>query len=152
MPWTAGSTTANNIVRLHVGDISTSTGSELLPDAAYTTFNSQASSIWIAAQLAANALAARAASSDSAGVTKREVGDLKITYSGGLEDAGTYRALASKFGRMAAAGVSPYAGGISVSDKSSVEDDTDRIKPMFKRGLFDSNQTLDPASASELST
>ena len=30
-----------------------------------------------------------------------------------------------------------YAGGISVSDRASVESDTDRVKPRFKRGQFE---------------
>lgn len=30
-----------------------------------------------------------------------------------------------------------YAGGISVSDKDTVESDTDRVTPQYKRGMFD---------------
>jgi hypothetical protein len=32
----------------------------------------------------------------------------------------------------------PYAGGISIGDKDSVEDDSDRVAPAFKRGMHDS--------------
>ena len=124
-------------VRLYVGDISTSTASELLADTDYAHSNSVGGNVWIAAQLAANSLAARAASSDSDGVSRKKVGDLEIEYSGGLQDAQTYRDLAKKFGRMAAAGISPYAGGQSGSDKANDRTDTDLVKPWFTRGMWD---------------
>ena len=143
MPWSSTSTSANNLVRLLVADTGTSTATELLPDTAYTRFNSLGGNLWIAAQLAANTLAARAASSDSAGVKSKAVGDLKIEYSAGMQDAETYRALGKKFGRMAAANVAPYAGGLSASGKRAVESDTDRVTPAFARRLFDSAQAQD---------
>lgn len=129
-------------VRLYVGDISTSTSSELLADTDYAHFVSVTGNIFIAAQLAANSLAARAASSDSAGVSRKKVGDLEIEYSAGLQDAQTYRDLAKKFGRMAAAGISPYAGGLTNSDKQANRSDTDLVKPYFRRGQFDNPGVL----------
>jgi hypothetical protein len=132
-----GSPTASNTdgVRLMVGDISTSATTELLSNADYTFFLTQGN-IWIASQLAANSLAARAASSEGGGVTSKSVGDLSIQLSGGLQDAQTYAALSKKFGRMAAAQITPYAGGQSRDDKAAVEADTDRVRPLFKRGEF----------------
>ena len=35
---------------------------------------------------------------------------------------------------------SPWAGSISIDDKQSQEDDTDRVEPMFKRDQFDDPQ------------
>ena len=126
---------SNDQVRLYVGDISTSTASELLADTDYSHFNSVAGNVWIAAQLAANSLAAKftGVASD---VSKKSVGDLTIEYSDATNAAVGYKLLAQKFGRMAAAQISPYAGGISRSDKAAVEADTDRVEPMFARDLF----------------
>jgi len=59
-------------------------------------------------------------------------GQISITYS---QRASQYRALLSDIqddGPVAA-----YAGGISISDKESVESDTDRDPPAFHRGLTD---------------
>jgi hypothetical protein len=33
----------------------------------------------------------------------------------------------------------PYAGGVSVSDKTSVESDSDRTQPAFSAGMFDNH-------------
>ena len=106
----------------------------------------QSGNQYIAAQLAANSLAARAASSDSAGVTEKRVGDLVIKYSAGLQDAETYQALSKRFGRMAASQIAPYAGGISQSDKLDVERETDRVRPAFRRGLMDNKEAVDLAT------
>ncbi len=103
--------------------------------------------VWIAAQLAANSLAARAASSDSAGVTRKKVGDLEIEYSAGLQDAETYRGLSKRFARMAAAGISPYAGGQTKSDKDNDRSDTDLVEPYFSRGMFDNPATITPTAS-----
>ena len=37
-----------------------------------------------------------------------------------------------------------YAGGISRSDKSTVESDTDRVTPRFSRGMYDNAEALRP--------
>lgn len=37
-----------------------------------------------------------------------------------------------------------YTGGISISDKQSREEDTDRVKPRFNRGQFDTPGTITP--------
>ena len=123
-------------IRLYVGDISTSTANELLADTDYSHFSSVTSSVWIAAQLAANSLAAKFTSVAS-DIKSKKVGDLTITYSDASDAATGYTKLAAKFGRMAAAQISPYAGGISRSDKSDVQADTDRVVPSFARGLMD---------------
>ena len=122
-------------IRLYVGDISTSTANELLADTDYTHFSSVTGNVWIAAQLAANSLAAKftGVASD---VKSKKVGDLEIEYSDAYAAAEGYKLLASKFGRMAASQISPYAGGISRSDKAATEADTDRVDPMFARDMF----------------
>ena len=37
-----------------------------------------------------------------------------------------------------------YAGGISVADKQTQEDDSDRVKPKFSKGMFRFPETVDP--------
>ncbi len=135
-----GSDTSDQI-RLYVGDISTSTSNELLTDADYDHFSGVSSSVWIAAALAANSLAAKfmAVSSDTSEVT---VGDLTIKRSDAASAAKGYRELSRLFGRRAAAGIAPYAGGQSISGKRTEEADTDRVEPMFARGLFSNPAVL----------
>ena len=41
-----------------------------------------------------------------------------------------------------------YAGGISKSDKSTVEADTDRMTPRFSRGMYDNAEALRPGPSS----
>jgi hypothetical protein len=40
-----------------------------------------------------------------------------------------------------------YAGGISESDKTSVDDETDRVEPRFKRDQFRHSGTNRPSAA-----
>ncbi len=41
-----------------------------------------------------------------------------------------------------------YAGGISVSDKTSVESDSDRVRPRFVRGMARNKEALEPGPTS----
>lgn len=63
------------------------------------------------------------------------VGDLKILAS---QKSRAYRELAEGISASASVffGV-PYAGGIRVGDKETVEADTDLVSPSFRRGLHD---------------
>jgi len=40
----------------------------------------------------------------------------------------------------------PYAGGISIGDKQTVEGDSDRVQPRFSRGQFANPYTLSPTT------
>src|SRR6187431_236594 len=123
------STTPRDAVRLLVGDIASSTSSEWLADADYNYFLAQNSNVYVAAQLAANSLAALFAGPGGANSdwVERKVGDLTIKRSETAGIASEFRQLSQKMGRMAAASVSPYAGGLSVADKMAVAADTDRV-------------------------
>ena len=137
MAYGGGPTSTNTDgVMLLVGDISTSTTGELLSTGDYDFFLSEGGSLYIAAQLAANSLAAKF-SSVAQGIKRKEVGDLKIEYSDAVGAADDYAELAKKFGRMAAANIVPYAGGISRSDKDVDAVDTDLVQPSFRRGIMD---------------
>lgn len=51
--------------------------------------------------------------------------------------AADYRVLADRLlARSRRGGAIPYAGGISQSDKDLVEDDSDRVLPLFSRGML----------------
>lgn len=141
-------TVTRDAVRLLIGDISTSTSGEFLSDTDINWFVSNTSNTYVAAQLAANSLAAlftgAAASASGSGWVEKAVGDLKLKKADATAMAKSYQALSQKLQRMAVSGMSPYAGGISVSDKASVETDTDRVKPRFTGGSFDNPSALDP--------
>lgn len=147
---------ANDRVRLLVGDISTSTSGEYLADGDYTYFNSAASNTFVAAQLAANSLAAlftgAAASASGSGFVEKKVGDLTLKKADAVSLAKSYRELSFKLQRMAASGMTPYAGGLSVSGKRDVETDTDRVKPRFSGGQFDNPSAVDPMRSTGGST
>ena len=145
---------ARDATRLLVGDISTSASGEWLADADYDFFNNQTPNQWIAAQLAANSLAAKftgaAASASGDGYVEKSVGDLKIKKADAVSAAREYRSLASEFGRRAAAGIAPFSGGMSVSDKATNTADTDLVRPPFVSRMFDNANADDftPGSAS----
>jgi hypothetical protein len=55
------------------------------------------------------------------------------TYAQGLEELGATRSFSPSRGL--------YAGGISIDDKDDIEDDSDRAKPSFWRGMFQHAET-----------
>lgn len=75
----------------------------------------------------------------------KTVGDLKISYG---QRAGRYKELISQLKRDSVwLSAMPYAGGIRESDKDSVEEDVDRVKPNFKLGMHDNPAPgTDPAT------
>lgn len=148
-------TDQSDAVRLLVGDIGTSTSTTYLDDADYDFFILEGGNTYVAAQLAANSLAAlfmgSAASASGSGYVEKKVGDLSLKKADANQMAQSYRQLAQKFSRMAASKVAPYAGGITISDKRSVEQDSDRVKPFFTRRLLD-NPNADSFSAGSTSS
>ena len=129
----------SDAVRLLVGDISTSTAREYLTDTDYDYFVAQTPNLYAAGALAANSLAALFGGSGS----EKKVGDLSIKRA----DAAYYRDLAKQLQRMSALQSAPYAGGISQSDKASVESDTDRVKPAFTRDQFANPGAVSPTGS-----
>ena len=144
------STDPSDRLRVWVGDLNTSTATEWMSDTEYDFIIAQASNQYIQAQLAANTLSAVFAGPSGSGEdwTERKVGDLVIKRSEASDIADDFRALAVRYGSMAAAGVSPYSGGRTISDKNTVEDDTDRVRPAFTRKLFDNARAIDAVGAS----
>lgn len=88
--------------------------------------------------LAAAAHAAEALAAKFARLVDKTLGDYSVKLSQKVEH---YRQLAKSLDDMAKGKlklVSPYAGGISISDKMAQERDRDRVKPRFRRGMMDS--------------
>jgi hypothetical protein len=79
---------------------------------------------------------ARALSFKYARRADKAVGDLKINWS---QVSKRYSELATELedSDMVSIVPTPYAGGISISDKDSVEEDSDRVNPSFHRGMHD---------------
>ena len=60
------------------------------------------------------------------------VGDLSITGAGD-----SYKSLAAEYDRRADLQATPFAGGISASDKLTREQDADRVAPAITRTLHE---------------
>lgn len=71
------------------------------------------------------------------------MGKLKIAHS---QRAKAYFADADKLERELAFSAVPWAGGISVADKESYEEDSDRVKPKFGKGMHDTVEGQDAQS------
>lgn len=96
-------------------------------------FLTQRSSIYGAAAMACQAIAAQY----SRKVNNSTPGGLQTQYA---QQAEAYAKQAQAWERYAAtrgSGISPYAGGIEVSDKVSVQSNTNRVRPSFNIGMTD---------------
>ena len=117
-------------IRVLIGDL---TESELNKEALDALIGLVGSNPYTVAAAAARAIAAKYAGS----VTKR-AGDVSINAS---DKYTHYIALADKLDREASmrglGALSVYAGGISHSDKTTREDDSDRTDPYFTRATHD---------------
>lgn len=124
-------------VRLLVGDVDAT--AQQLQDEELAFFLSENGNVYVAASEAAKALAALYARQ-----VDKQVGDLRISAS---QRQAHYTTLAKELRRRVGRSVSPYAGGLSISDKNSVASDTDRVRPAFERGMFDSPLVTDPRAS-----
>jgi hypothetical protein len=121
-------------VRLLVGD--TDPDKRQLHDEEIAWFLTENSNVYLAAAEAAKAIAALYGRD-----VDKQVGDLKISAS---QRQKQYLDLAKQLRSRVGRSISPYAGGISRSDKIAVEQDTDRVRPAFRRNQFDNPGTVDP--------
>lgn len=135
MAWTYGGDPSANDrdeVRFLVGD--TDTSDQLVNDAEIAYAVAEEADNLMAAARIAKAIAAKFAR-----LVDKSVGDLSISYNQRQE---AFLNLASELEtRSNRSGAAPYAGGISVSDKETVEDNTDRVEPSFKKGMNDNPGT-----------
>lgn len=113
-------------VRFLVQD--TDANDQLLQDEEIAWLLTEEGSVRAAAIIAAETVAGKfARQADSA------VGDLSISYS---QKQAQYAALAARLRRTASLSAVPLVGGISVSRKQTVEEDTDRVEPAFAVGML----------------
>jgi hypothetical protein len=98
-----------------------------LSDETINYFLTSEPSVWYAAAMCCDTLAAEAG-----GKTSLTVGDLSVAYS-----AGEYKSLARNFRIRGSRAAVPFAGGIKVSDKNTETDDTDRVPHAFAIGMHD---------------
>lgn len=131
MTWTySGNPSAsdNDEVRFLVGD--TETTDQLVQDEEIAYAVAEESNNRYAASRIARSIAAKFSRK-----VDKNIGDLKISYSRRyqqyLDMADELKADASTFG------VIPYAGGITISDKESVEKNPDRVSPSFSKNMHD---------------
>lgn len=129
----APESSARSYIRLLLGD--TSSSKAMLSDEEIDAFLSLEGGRDIAAAAAADAIGATFARQ-----VDKTVGELKISIAQASEH---YFALGDRLRFKAASRAAPYAGGISVSDKSDVEADTDRVKPAFSIGFTDFDKSID---------
>jgi len=119
-----------------VGDISTSTSSEIFTDSEITYFGANYANPPLAASAAVKSLLGSTRGQTLANVVSKQVGDLKLEFG----KTGANEVLAGKAKQLRVLGVrrvKPYAGGISESDKDATESDTDWVHANFRVGQFD---------------
>ena len=113
-------------VRFYVQD--TNQDEQILSDEEIAFLLTSEGSVRAAAIVAADTIAGKYARFvDSA------VGDLSISYS---QKQAQYMALAARLRRSLALSAAPLVGGISVSRKETVNEDTDRVEPAFTVGML----------------
>ena len=130
------STDVNDAVRLLVGDLSTSTGTEIFSDGEVDYFVASYANAELAASAAVKSLIGSSRARTLVGVVSKQVGDLKLSY-GNADINQVLTAKAKQLRMLGVRRVKPYAGGISDSDKRAAEADADRVKPHFVIGQFD---------------
>lgn len=128
-----------NSVRLLVGD--TNTNSQKLQDEEINFFISQGlNDVYLAASIAA-----RAISTQFAGIGKVDFDGISTDKSKVYEYYNQLaRRLEKQSKQIGSTGLGvPIAGGISISDMTSVEEDPDRLGSAFKTGQFRNPPTYD---------
>lgn len=130
MTWTYTDpgTSTRDAVRFLCGD--TNTSDQLITDEEIAYLVGQ----YPSAQGAA-AAACRAIAVEFSRQADKQVGDLRISAS---QRANAYAARAVELDEAVSAGNAPvpFTGGVSIADKTAVEQDTDRVPPQFTRGGF----------------
>ncbi|MFB3105093.1 MAG: hypothetical protein ACE1ZA_09200 [Pseudomonadales bacterium] len=130
------STDVNDAVRLLVGDLSTSTGTEIFSDGEVDYFVASYANAELAASAAVKSMIGTSRGRTLVGVVKKQVGDLRLEY-GSMDINQVLTAKAKQLRMLGVRRVKPYAGGISDSDKKAAEADSDRVKPHFVIGQTD---------------
>lgn len=127
MTYSATLTTTLDQVRLLIGDTSNAAATELLADGEISWYLSQETNVYRAAASAAEAIAAKFAR-----LADTSVGDVSVSNS---QKSAQYTDLAKRLALKATkrGSAAAFAGGISVADRDTRLDDTDRVDPFFSR-------------------
>lgn len=131
MTWTYGNSPNTNntdAVRFLAGDVDTA--DQLVTNEEITYVLAQAPNNYLAAALVCDAIAAKYSRQ-----ADRIIGDLSLKSS---QQSDQYAARAAQLRSQGSLGAAlPYAGGIRISDKDVDEEDTDLVRPAFRRDLFE---------------
>lgn len=135
MTWTYSGNPADSsldAVRFLIGD--TDSEEELIQDEEINyLLEEEAGDVIEAAVRACNTIAARFSR-----LADQTIGDYSAKYS---QKAQNYRELALRIReedtKSSVMKAVPFAGGISVSDKETTKEDSDRVKPAFEKGMMD---------------
>jgi hypothetical protein len=131
MTWTYNSasiTTNLAKVRLQIGD--TDTNDQQLTDEEIQFFIDTEQTIYMAAYRCALALVA-----EYARKVDKEMGDLKLLAA---QRHRHYLKLAAELKEKNVPGI-PSAGGVYISEKDTLEDNTNLVKPFFQRGMMENS-------------
>lgn len=144
MAWTytPDFTTARDQIRLLIGD--TNTNDQQLQDAEIAYLVTENGGVYSAAAAAARTIAAKYARMvdlEVRGLQKQSLAQRQQHYA---DLAGQLTQKSARAGAM------PYAGGISVADKQTQEQDTDRVKPYFTADLQQAPGTTQDRSGTAL--
>ena len=124
---TAPGTSDRSWIRLRTGD--NTSGDELLQDEEIDALLTQEGNKFMAGAMAAETIGAQFARR-----ADKTIGRLRTAIS---QASLAHFRLAGRLRMEGGMRVSPVAGGISVSDKETVEQDTDRVVPSFSIGFTD---------------
>lgn len=142
MAWTYDGTLDTNgeKVRLLIGD--TDTNDQQLTDAEISYFLTEAgSNIRLAAILSVEALIAKYARQ-----VDTSIGDLRV---GASKKVANYEALLTRLRMRQLTEATPWAGGQTIADKQTYEEDTDLVTPQMFRDLHMHPETLIPEAQTE---
>ncbi len=133
MTWTYTnpSTSNRDAVRYLTGE--TDTNNQTTSDEEIAFQLSQEGGIYAAAVAVATALAAK-----YAGLADASFGPSRVAYS---QKSAGYLKLVKELRAKVGLRATPFAGGISIADKNTREQDTDRVQPTFSKGMFDPGGT-----------
>lgn len=127
MTYSASIASTSDQVRFLVGDTSNSASTELLADGEITWILTQETNVYRAASAAAEAIAAKFSR-----LADTSVGDVSVSNS---QKSAQYKDLAKRLALKATkrGSAAAFAGGISIADRDTRIDDTDRVSPFFSR-------------------
>ena len=134
------STDTSDAVRLLIGDVSTSTGTEIFADNEIEWFTANHSNTYLAASAAVTSIIGSTRATVLGGVMSQQVGDLKVDYRT-VSITDLMQSKAKQLRMQGVRKVAPYAGGISQSDKRTRAADTDRQGSFSKIGIHDNPNT-----------